>query len=186
MSSTPALVKMSTIFGATAAMLLLDWFFLIYLTAHGFEAKAQELSLGGLSFAIPLDLLPVLGILIVSLVVWYEVSGRIFPRRTGLEIDPLARLRLVRAVAISIAIFVCVLYIPYVIGSNWFWARLSETGRSISQVHDFGQSLLPTVESAVSFYPLWQYSLSQVLATGAMVFVAWALGRVVRRPRKPR
>jgi len=186
MSSSPTLVKVSSVLGVTVAIFLLDWFYVAYLIAHGFEVKAQELTVGGLSFSIPLQWLPVLGIVIMSLVAWYEVSARIFPRRAGPEIDPLARLRLMRVVAFSITIFVCVLYIPYLVGSNWFWARLSEFGRSVSQVRDFGQSLLPTVESAVTLYPLWQYSLSQVLASGAMVFVAWVVGRVAKRPRKPR
>ncbi len=186
MSSNPMLVKLSSVLGGAVAIFLIDWFYVAYITAHGFEIKTEKLAVGSLSFPVQLQWLPVLGIMLVTLVAWYEVSTRIIPRRGGLEFDPLARLRLIRVIAISIAIFACILYIPYMTGSNWFWGRLSELGRSSSQIRDFGQSLLPTVESAVTTYPLWQYSLSQVLSTAAIVVTAWALGRAAKRPRRPR
>jgi hypothetical protein len=93
---------------------------------------------------------------------------------------------LLRAVVFSLAVFVLVLYVPYLIGSNWFWARISETGRSITQVHDFGLSLLNTVQSMMLMNQLWQYSLSQILAAAAMIFGAWAFARSARRQKKSR
>ena len=180
------LVKASSVGGVSAIIFLLDWFYMFYITSYNFEVKAQNFMLGGFRFSVPLQWLPVLGVLLVSLVAWYEVSAQIFPRRAGPEIDPLAGARMMRAIAFSVMIFVCVLYIPYVLGSNWFWARLSEFGRSLAQVRDMGLSLLHTQEPAMTLNPLWQYSISQTLATGAMVVVAWAFGRASRRPRKPR
>jgi hypothetical protein len=179
-------MKLSSILGVTVVIVLLDWFYLSYITAHGFDLKTQQFALGGFSFSMPLQWLPVIGIVLVSLVTWYEVFARVFPRRGATEFDPLANLRLIRVIALSLALFICVLYIPYLIGSNWFWARLSDASRSFTQLVGFGLSLLKTDESAMGLNPLWQYSLSQVLATGALVFAAWAFGRVARRPRKPR
>jgi hypothetical protein len=72
------------------------------------------------------------------------------------------------------------------IGSNWFWARISETGKSIIQVRDFGLSLLSSVESMMRLNQLWQYSLSQILAPALMILGAWAFGRSARRQKKPR
>jgi ABC-type amino acid transport system permease subunit len=79
-----------------------------------------------------------------------------------------------------------VLYVPYLIGSNWFWARLSELSKSFSQVAGFGQSFLNTDESVMSLNPLWQYSLSQVLAAAVVIMSTWMFARVARRPRKQR
>ncbi len=186
MASNPTVLKMTSIVGTTLAVLLADWFYLLYITSHGFETKTQELMLGSFSLSMTLQWLPILGIIIVSLVAWYEASSRIFPRRGGLESEPLATLRLVRAIAISFALFVCILYIPYLIGSNWFWARLSEMSKNFTQVRDFAQTLLNTDETMMSLNPLWQYSLSQVLATSLMLLGVWIFGRVPRRPRRQR
>lgn len=184
MPSNPSLVKVSSVAGVSAVIFLLDWFYMVYMTSHGFDVKTENLMIGGLSFSIPVQWLPVLGVLSVSLVAWYEVSARIFPRRAGPEIDPLAKVRIMRVIAFSVMIFACVLYIPYLLGSNWFWGRLS--GQSIAQVRDFGLSLLRAQEPVMTLNPLWQYSISQVVATGAMVLFVWVFGRVARRVRKPR
>jgi hypothetical protein len=186
MPPSTTLVKLSSIIGVAATIFLLDWFYLTYITSHGFELKTQAFTLGSWSLSVPLQWLPVMGILLVSLVSWYEVSSGIFPRRAAPELEPMAKLRLLRVIAFSVALFVCVLYIPYLIGSNWFWTRLSELSKSITQIRDIGLSLLHTDESVMALNPLGQYSLSQILATGAMVLTAWALGRVGRRPRRQR
>ena len=186
MSSNPKLVKISSVLGVTAVVFILDWFFLTYITSHGFELKRQELMLGSFSLSVPLQWLPVLGIVIVSLVVWYEVSVRIFPRRGGMDFDPLSTMRLVRAIVFSVTPFILFLYLPYLIGSNWFWARMSETSKGITQVRDFGLSLLRYDEAVMALNPLWQYSVSQVLAPAAMVLAAVAFARGARRVRKPR
>lgn len=185
MPLSPALAKLSSIVGVAATILLLDWFYLTYITSHGFDLKTQDFTLGSWRLSVPLQWLPVIGILLVSLVCWYEAASRLFPRRAP-EADPLARLRLLRVVVFSVALFACVLYIPYLIGSNWFWTRLSELSKSITQIRDIGLTLLHTDESAMGLSPLLQYSLSQILATGSMVFSAWAFARVGRRPRKQR
>ena len=180
------LKKLATIIGVTVVFLLLDWLYLIYITAHGFEVKVQELAFGGFRLSIPLQWLPIIGVVFVSLVGWYEVSYRIFPRRGVLEVDPVANLRLLRVIIFSVAFFIFILYIPSLIGSNWFWARMSDAGKSIPQVQNFGQSLLSTDESAMGLNPLWQYSLTQVIAAAALVFSTWAFARRPRRPRKLR
>jgi hypothetical protein len=185
MAPSSSFTKWSSIIGIAVVIFLLDWFYMLYITSHGFDLKAENFSVAGSSFPVQLQWLPVVGVVIVAFVALYEVSARIFPRR-GIEIDPLGGLRLLRAVAFSLALFVCVLYVPYLIGSNWFWARLSELSRSVSQVQSFGLSLLSTDESVMALSPLWQYSLSQTLAPAAMVLSAWAFGRGGRRPRKQR
>ncbi len=177
--------KLSTAAGVSAAIFLLDWFYLTYVISYGFEAKTQNFMLGSLVFSIPIQLLPVLGVLLVSLVGWYEVSERIIPRRAGPEVDPLARARFMRAIAFSIMAFVCVLYIPYLTGSNWFWAGVSRLGRGIPQFLGL-RALLNAQMPLMVLDPLWKYSLSQILATGAMIIVAWVFGRVAKRPRRPR
>jgi hypothetical protein len=186
MVSNATLYKLSAVFGVTALIVVLDWFYLLYITSYGLEQKVQQVTLGGFMFSLPLLWVPVAGIVLVSLVAWYEISTQLFPRRPSIEADSLAKLRLLRAIAFSVALFAIVLYVPYLVGSNWFWTRLSGAGKSFTQIRDFGFSLLGTAESLMAFSTLWQYSLSQNLATAVMVVAAWAFGRAARRPRKQR
>ncbi len=184
--TNPNRVRLASVAGVSAIILLLDWFYMVYITSHGLAAKMQSVMIGGFSFSIPIQWLPVLGVLLVSLLAWHEATLRIFPRRAGPEADPLAGVRILRVIGFSVMTFVCVLYIPYLLGSNWFWARLSEVGRSFVQARGIGLSLLHTQEPLMTLNPLWQYSISQIVATGSMVLATWAFGRVARRPRKPR
>jgi hypothetical protein len=179
----PTSTRLSTIIGTTAVIFLLDWFYLTYMTSKGFEPKIHEFMLGTFKLSIPIQWLPVGGVLLVSLVAWYEVSFTIFPRRVALEQDSLSTLRLMRAVLLSIAVFVSVLYIPYIIGSDWFWARLSSVS-SISQIRDVGQYLLNTDQTLMGLDQIWQYSISQSAALMSMVLFALIFGRSPKRVRK--
>lgn len=183
LAASSFVVKLSSILGVSVLVFLLDWFYFIYLTSHGLDLKTQTFTLGSMSVSIPLQWLPVFGVVLLSLVTWYEAYYRIFPRR-GIEIDPLARMRLARAIVFSLTLFVLALYVPSLIGSSWFWTSLSEAGKNIVQVRDFGNSLLNYVESLIGLNLLWQYSISQTLAPAVMVLGAWAFGRAARRARK--
>jgi hypothetical protein len=165
---------------------LLDWFYMFYITSFTLQVKTQAIDVGGFMLLIPIEWLPILGVFLATLVGWFEVSDKIFPRRSGPEVDQLGYARLLRAVAFSVMTFVCVLYIPYLLGSEWFWVKVSRFGHSVPQLRDIGLSLFKTQEPAMTLDPLWQYSISQVLATAAMLLVAWAFSRTSRRPRKPR
>lgn len=183
MPKNPTSTRLSTIIGTTAVIFLLDWFYLAYMTSKGFEPKTHEFVFGTFKLSIPIQWLPVVGVLLVSLVVWYEVSFAIFPRRVALEQDTLSSIRLMRAVVLSLAVFVSVLYVPYIIGSDWFWARLSNAS-SISQIRDLGQSLLNTDQTLMRLDQIWQYSISQSAALLCMVLFALVFGRSPKRIRK--
>jgi hypothetical protein len=176
-------IKLSSIFGVSLVIFLLDWFYMAYLTSKGLDLKAQALAFSGMNLSLPLQWLPVLGIVLVSLVTWYEAYYRIFPRR-GIEIDPLGRMHLVRAVVFSVTMFVLILYLPALVGSDWFWTAMSNASNSMTQVRDFGNSLLAGAGSPMRLDLIWQYSLSQVVAAAVMVFGALVLGRAARRVRK--
>jgi len=175
-------MQMPSIIGITIVISLLDLFFLLYETSHGLNL-AQSSASAGVSVPIPLEWLPVVGVIVLSLVTWYEAYYRIFPRR-GFEVDALGRIRLVRAVVFSLTLFVLVLYVPALVRSSWFWGTMSATGKSITQVQDFGNSLLKSVRPLITFDLVWQYASFQVLASTVMVLCAWAFARATRRVRK--
>ena len=183
MPKNPASIKMSTVLGMTAVIFVLDWFYLAYMTSKGFEPQVHEFMLGTLKLTLPLQWLPVTGVILVAFVVWYEVSFTIFPRRTSMEQDTLSSIRLLRAVVVALAVFVCLLYFPYIVGSDWFWARLSGAS-SISQIRDLGLSLLNTDQTLMALDQIWQYSISQSVALLGMVLAAWVFGRSPKRIRR--
>jgi hypothetical protein len=153
------------------------------MTSKGFEPKIHEFVIGMFKLSIPIQWLPVIGVLLVSFVVWFEVSFTIFPRRVALAQDTLSNVRLMRAIVLSLAVFVSVLYVPYIIGSDWFWARLSSVG-NISQIRELGQSLLNADQTLMGLDQIWQYSISQSAALMCMVLFALVFGRSPKRIRK--
>jgi len=184
-ANSKALKVVSTL-GAGVVVFLLDWLYFSYITAYGLEEKTQLLAMGSINLSIPILLLPVFGVVLLSLVAWYEVATQLFPRRGRPEVDLLARARLFRALAVSFALFLLVLYVPYIIGSNWFWARLSEMSKNISQLRDLATVMLSLNERFAGIIPISQYSLTQILAPGIMVLSAWVFGRVPRRLARQR
>ena len=176
-------IKLSSILGVSVLIFMLDWFYLTYETAKGLEPKTQMFTISSMNVSVPLQWLPICGVVLLSLVTWYEAYYRIFPRR-GMEIDPMGRMRLVRAVAFSTTLFILVLFVPALFHSNWFWSSLSAAGRGSAQVLGFGNFLLNEVQSLITLNLLWEYSLSQTLAPAVMVLGVWALSRATRRVRK--
>ena len=176
--------KATSVIGVTIVVLLLDLLGLYYSASHGLKTTSNALMLN--SFSLPLQWLPVIGVTLVSVVAWYDVFTRLFPRRAGPEVDPLSRLRLLRVILMGIAAFAFLLFVPYLLGSNWFWAKLSHLSRSISQVQGFATWLLGTETQFISLDPIWQYATLQLLATAAMVLTAWTFTRPARRFKKLR
>ena len=170
--------------GWTLAVVLLDLLLVFYVMTHGFESTTSGLTIGG--FTLQLQWLPLVGVLIVALAVWSDAFTRILPRWLGPEADPMARLRLLRVATISLTAFVCLLYIPYLLGSDWFWRHLSKLSHTITPLQGFG-NWLGTVEAPVlALNPVWQYATTQVLACLALVFCAWIMARPAKRVRKMR
>ena len=170
--------------GWTVVVVLLDLLFVFYVMSHGFEPMTNGLIIGG--FTLQLQWLPLLGVLIVALAVWSDAFTRIFPRWLGPEAEPMARLRLMRVVTVSLTAFVCFLYLPYLLGSEWFWHHLSHMSHVISPLRGFGIWLESVEMPILTLNPVWQYSITQLIACAALVFSAWALARPAKRPRRIR
>lgn len=181
MAARSRTVQLSSILGGCAVISLLDWFYALYANSHGLE-PAHALTIKGMSSPIPVEWLPVVGVVLLSLVTWYEAYYRVFPRRGS--IDPLGRIRLIRAIVFSITLFVLVLYVPSLLGSDWFWSNVSATGKSVTQIRDIGNFILNSFGSLIGLDMLWGYSSAQILASAVMVLGAFAFARAARRIRK--
>ena len=176
--------RVSAIAGVTLIVILLDLLLVLYVVSHGFSPMAKGIMIGGIN--VQLQWLPLLGILIVSIAALQDAFTRLFPRWLVPEADPMARLRLMRVVAVCLAAFVCFLYVPYLLGSNWFWLQLSHASHVIGQLQGFGSWLEKVEMPILALDPVWQYSITQILASAALVLFAWALARPAKRPRRLR
>jgi hypothetical protein len=176
--------KVSAIAGVTLVVILLDLLLVFYAASHGFAPTANGIMVGGIN--LQLQWLPLLGILIVSVASLHDAFTRIFPRWLGPGADPMASLRLMRVLAVCLAAFVCFLYVPYLLGSNWFWLHLSHASHAVSQLQGFGTWLENVEMPILALDAVWQYSITQIVASAALVFFAWALARPAKRPRKLR
>ena len=176
--------KTSSVLVVTLIILLLDLLVAFYVTSHGFESATNGVVVAGMT--IQLQWLPVVGMVIVSLAAANDAFARIFPRWLGPEADPIARLRFVRAFAVSVLAFVCFLYVPYLLGSGWFWLHLSHVSRALRPLQGFGTWLENVELPVLSLNAVYQYSITQILASAALVVVAWALARPAKRPRRIR
>ena len=176
--------KIFYLVGWTVGVVALDLLLAFYVMNHGFQPTNNEITLGG--FSLQLQWLPLLGVLVLALAVWSDVFTRIFPRWLGPDADPIARLRLLRVVAMSLTAFVCFLYIPYLLGSNWFWRHLSHASHLLGSLQGFANWLEVIENPILALDPVWQYALTQVLACAALIFSAWAFARPTKRIRRVR
>ena len=172
--------KVSSVLGATVVIVLLDLLLVLYVMAHGFSSTNATVG----AFTLPVVWFPLVGVLVVALAAASDAFTRIFPRWLGPEADPTGRLRFLRVLTTSLALFVCVLYIPYLLGSNWFWAHLSRASHLIGSLQGFGLWLEKFEMSILTMSPVWQYATVQVVAAFVLISSAWALARPARRPRK--
>jgi hypothetical protein len=176
--------KLTSVLGVTLVAVLLDLVAVYYVMSHGFSPTSPGITFGGIS--LQLQWFPVLGVLIVAAAVTYDAFTRVFPRWLGPEVDPTARLRFVKMVVFSLVAFVCLLYVPYLLGSGLFWRHLSEASHAVGQLRGFG-SWLENVELPIlSLDPVWQFATTQLIASGALVFFAWVFARPTRRTKKLR
>ena len=175
---------MSSVLGVTVIVVLIELLLVFYVTSYGFGSATGGIVLAGTT--IQLQWLPVVGMVIVSLAAANDAFTRIFPRWLGPEADPTGRLRFARAVAFSVFAFVCFLYLPYLFGSGWFWHHLSHVSHVLSPLQGFGTWLENVELPIVSLNAVYQYSITQILASAAFVLVGWALARPVKRPRRVR
>jgi hypothetical protein len=165
-------------FAASTDCLLLD-----YLVAQGFEIKSQTLNISTLQFSFPLVLLPFVGLMLVTIAAWANISPAV-PLAVAKETTQLESIRLLRAAGITIFCFSVTLYGPYVVGANAFWSLMSSLSGSIPQLGATLQDLFSSMQPAANWDLLTKFSVSQNAAGLVLVLVSILLSRGQRRIRR--
>jgi hypothetical protein len=168
--------------GIVAAM---DYALLNYLMSHGLEAKSYPIQVGSLQLSIPLLSLTFVGVIIVAIAAWRYMSGTMSISALK-EMSQLETIRMLRAAGVALFFFSAVLFGPYIVGANAFWAQMSNLGRAAPQLAGPLQSLLSSIGPAMNLDVLTKLAVSQNTAAAALVAVSALVGFLQRRIRRVR
>ena len=164
---------------------MLDYAFLDYLISHGLEPKLYLVQVAGLQFSIPLVGLTFIGVLIVAIAAWSNMSSRV-PIAAAREMSQLESIRILRAAGVAVFFFSAVLFGPYIIGSSAFWRQVASLSRSVPQLAGSLQTVFNSIQPVMALDTLTKFAISQNAAAAALVVVSGLIGygqRPVRRAR---
>lgn len=162
----------------------LDYLLLDYLVSHGLEPKLYPVQVASLQFPIPLLGLTFVGLLIVAIVAWLNMSS--ISISVAREMSQLENLRILRAAGVALFLFSAVLFGPYIIGASVFWRQMALVGRGIPQLAGFLQSLFYSIQPVAVLDSLTKLAISQNVAAAALVAASGLIGHYQRRIRRMR
>ena len=172
-----------------ATVILLQIFFVDYMSLHGFSPVDKQIEIGTSPVAVPIVLLPAIGVILVLLSSWTYVVEKTM--RVRMKVD----LRKQRVKTVSRIIetgawilwaYTMFLFIPYILGSNWFITGVHNLSLNLPQLGEFFASAYESVIPMMDLDLIWKFALSQNLAAcGAALFAAVYVRRQ-SRIRKPR
>jgi len=168
--------------GIVAAM---DYALLIYLMAHGLQAKSYPIQVSTLQLSIPLLGLTFVGLIVVAIAAWRYMSSTM-PISALKEMSQLETIRMLRAAGVALFFFSAVLFGPYIIGANAFWEQMSSMGRAVPQLAGPLGGLLSSIKPAMELDTLTKLAVSQNVAAAALVAVSGLIGFLQRRVRRVR
>jgi len=172
-----------------ATIILLQLFFIDYMSSHGFSPRNEQVELATLQVAAPTVLLPTLGVTLVMLSSWMYAVDRTMRvrmktdlRRQRMEADS----RMVEVGALILGTYSLFLFIPYILGSNWFITGANNLSQRLPQLDQFFASAYGSVILLMDLDSIWKFALSQNLAACSAAFFAALYVRRQSRARKPR
>jgi len=162
---------------------LTDYLLLDYLVSHGLEEKFQSISIGTFQLSIPIIGLTFVGVLIVAMAAWLNISGTM-PITALREMSQLETTRMLRAAGLALFFFTAALFTPYIMGSSGFWVQVSSLSRSIPQLAGSLQGFYSAIQPVMALDAIAKLAISQNLAAGALVLVSGLISHYQRRIRR--
>jgi hypothetical protein len=172
-----------------ATIILLQFFFINYMLSHGFSPSNGQVKIGTLQVTFPIVLLPALGVSLVILSSWMYAVDRTMRMRVKTDLRKQrigADSRMVEVGALILGAYSLFLFIPYVLGSNWFIAWANSLSQRLPQLGQFFVSAYRSVISLMDLDSIWKFALSQNLAGCSAALFAALYVRRQGRARKPR
>jgi len=159
-----------------AAIIVLQFFFVDYVLSHGFSPQNGQVKFGTLQVTVPIVLLPALGVTLVLLSSWMYAVDRTMRVRMKTDLRTQRTetvLRMVEVGALILGTYSLFLFIPYILGSNWFITGVNNLSRSLPQLGRFFESAYGSVIFLMDLDSIWKLALSQNLAAcSATLFAA--------------
>jgi len=172
-----------------AAIVFLQLFFIDYMLSHGFSPRNEQVEIGTLQVTAPIVLLPTVGVTLVMLSSWmYAVDRTMRVRmKTDLRRQRIgADSRMVEVGALILGAYSLFLFIPYILGSNWFITGVNSLSQRLPQLGQWFASAYGSVILLMDLDSIWKFALSQNLAACTATFFVALYVRRQGRARKPR
>ena len=164
---------------------LMDYVLLAYLMLHGLESKLYPLQIGGYGLNIPILSLTFVGMVIVAVAAWQNMSGAM-PMTALKDMSQLETLRVLRAAGIALFFFSAVLFTPYVIGSSAFWTQMSSLSRAIPQLASPLKGFISSIRPTMDLEALTKFVISQDSAAATLVVCSGLIGFLQRKSKRVR
>ena len=162
---------------------LIDYMLLDYLVSHGLEQKFQSISIGTFQLSIPIITLTFVGVLIVAIAAWHNIS-RTMPITALREMSQLETARMLRAAGLALFFFSSALFTPYIMGASGFWVQVSSLSKSTPQLAGSFQGLYSAMQPVMALDAVAKLAISQNLAAAALVLVSGLISHYQRRVRR--
>jgi len=172
-----------------ATIILLQFFFVNYMFSHGFSPGNERIKIGTLQVTVPIVLLPALGVTLVILSSWMFTVDRTMRVRVKTDLRKQrmgADSRMVEVGALILGAYSLFLFIPYVLGSNWFITGANSLSKHLPQLDQFFASAYGSAILLMDLDSIWKFALSQNLAACSAALFAALYVRRQGRARKLR
>jgi len=172
-----------------ATIILLQFFFVEYMFSHGFSPINEQIKIGTLQVTVPIVLLPALGVTLVILSSWMFAVDRTMrvKMKTDLRKQRMGEdSRMVEVGALILGAYSLFLFIPYILGSNWFITGANSLSKNLPQLGQFFTSAYGSAILLMDLDSIWKFALSQNLAACSAALFAALYVRRQGRARKLR
>jgi len=172
-----------------ATIIVLQFFFIDYMFSHGFSPRNEQIKIGTLQVTVPIVLLPALGVTLVILSSWMFAVDRTMRVRMKTDLRKQrmgADSRMVEVGALILGAYSLFLFIPYVLGSNWFITGANNLSQRLPQLGQLFASAYGSAILLMDLDSIWKFALSQNLAACSAALFAALYVRRQGRARKLR
>jgi hypothetical protein len=158
-----------------------------YLVLHGLEDKTLKIGFGQVSFALPILLLPFVGVIVLLVSSWqYTARVPLTGPRQSVRLSPASSLRDLNAALTVCALFSWAMLLPYILGSVVFMSVLGWLSRILPSLEPGALGLVNWFSTFGGLSELTKYSFSLIAASALVSLFSTARVRRSRRTtRRP-
>ena len=153
--------------------IVIEIFFIDYMTNHGLENRLQWITLSNWKFGIPILYLPIFGMVIVLLSSWKSIIERQYLKKVRVrKLSNSSPFFNMFNSSISLLFVLCIfLFLPCILSSNWSLRKLITS--EIPLVRAFSLTFYELFFSFMDMPIIWKFTLLQSSACLALVLFSF-------------